>query len=73
MERPDFKIRKNDIEIFVEASTSNPTDGDKYSKEFIQESIDKKDIDVQNELVDYYVVKLGSVLYSKVNKKYWEI
>lgn len=73
MERPDFKIKKNDIEIFVEASTSNPTDGDKYSKEFIQESIDKKDIDMQNELVDYYVIKLGSVLYSKVNKKYWEI
>lgn len=73
MERPDFKIEKNGIEIFVEASTSNPSDGDKYNNEFIQESIDKKDINVQNELVDYYVVKLGSVLYSKVNKKYWEI
>ncbi len=74
-DRPDFHLLKNGTEIFVEASTSNEKSDDIYTEEFIKEAMALKDIEIQNELIDYYVIRMGSVLYSKVNKdtKYWEL
>lgn len=72
-ERPDFLIKKDDIEIYVEASTSNPDKDDKYQDYIIEKAIKENDYKIQNELIDYYTIKIGSVLYSKLCKKYWEI
>lgn len=39
---------------------------DVYTKEFIEEALDKNDIQIQNELIDYYVIRMGSVLFFKI-------
>jgi len=31
------------------------------------------DLGIQNELTDYFVIRMGSVLFSKLNKRYWEL
>jgi hypothetical protein len=72
-DRPDFHLKKDDFEFFVEATTSNEKEGDIYTKEFIKSAIEKKDLKIQQELIDYYVIRMGSVLYTKLNKKYWEL
>jgi hypothetical protein len=72
-DRPDFHLKKSETELFVEASISNEKTDDIYTEEFIKEAIELKDINIQNELTDYYTIRLGSVLYSKLNKKYWEL
>jgi hypothetical protein len=46
---------------------------DVFSKEFIDASKAKNDLVVQQNLIEYYVIRMGSVLYSKLNKKYWEL
>lgn len=72
-DRPDFHLKKSETELFVEASISNEKTDDIYTEEFIKEALELKDINIQNELTDYYTMRLGSVLYSKLNKKYWEL
>jgi hypothetical protein len=72
-DRPDFHLKKMQTELFVEASVSNEKVDDIYSAEFIKEALALNDIAIQNELVDYYIIRLGSVLFSKLNKKYWEL
>lgn len=71
--RPDFHLRKEIIDFFVEASISNEKEGDKYGKNYIQKAIKENDLAIQKELVEYYVVRMGSVLFSKLQKKYWEL
>lgn len=61
--RPDFLIRKDNQEIFIEAVTTNPTiDKD----DFIPNAFDKEGIDV-------FFLKLRSTLLKKLKKKYWEL
>ncbi len=72
-DRPDFHLLKDGSEIYVEATISTEKTDEKYTAEFINESIQKKDLKIQNELIDYYVIRMGSVLFSKLNKKYWEL
>lgn len=72
-DRPDFHLRKGTTDLFVEASVSNEKADDIYTKEFIKEALKLQDIEIQNELIDYYVIRMGSVLFSKLNKKYWEL
>ena len=67
--RPDFHLRKENIDFFVEASISNEKEGDKYDKNYIQKAIKENDLVIQKELVEYYVVRMGSVLFSKLQKK----
>jgi hypothetical protein len=71
--RPDFHVKKNDYDFFIEASLSSEKEEEKYSKQFLKEAVEKNDLAVQNEMIDYYSIRLGSVLYSKLNKKYWEL
>jgi hypothetical protein len=73
VERPDFHVKKKGLELFIEASLSAEKEQDLFSKEFIQESIAKKDLAVQQQLIDYYIMRMGGVLFSKLNKKYWEL
>ncbi|MDH7447242.1 hypothetical protein [Aquimarina sp. 2201CG14-23] len=71
--RPDFHVKKKEYDFFIEASLSAEKIDEKYSEEFIKESIKKMDLDVQKDILDYYTIRLGSVLFSKLNKKYWEL
>ncbi|EKT4550763.1 hypothetical protein JE952_002419 [Flavobacterium psychrophilum] len=71
--RPDFHVKKKDYNFFIEASLSAEKEDEKYSREFINEAVENKDLAVQKELIDYYSIRLGSVLFSKLNKKYWEL
>lgn len=72
-DRPDFHLIKNEFELFVEASISNEKSDDIYTSDFIKEAIELNDIEIQKELTDYYIIRLGSVLFSKLSKKYWEL
>lgn len=72
-DRPDFHVKKNGNEIFIEASLSNEKDYDPFSKEFIKNAIAKQDMVIQTQLIDYYVMRMGSVLFSKLNKRYWDL
>lgn len=72
-DRPDFYLKKDGIEFFVEACSSNPAVNDKFTDEFIEASMKAKDKVAEQNLKDYYTIKIGSILFSKVNKRYWEL
>lgn len=68
-ERPDFIIEKDGIRVAVEATTVNPSKGKKKENKqgtFSDEEWLEK---LRNELP----IKFGSPLFSKLNKKYWEL
>lgn len=71
--RPDFYPQKDGFDFFVEASLSNEVQEEKFTKEYILEAQKNNDLDVQNELIEHYIMRMGSVLYSKLQKKYWEL
>lgn len=71
--RPDFHVKKNGYDFFIEASLSSEKEAERYSREFIREAVEKNDLKIQKELIDYYSIRMGSVLYSKLNKRYWEL
>ncbi|PIB29289.1 hypothetical protein BFP77_06370 [Maribacter sp. 4U21] len=71
--RPDFHVAKNGTDFHVEASLSSEVDGDKFTKEYILKAQKDNDLAVQKELIEHYVIPMGSVLYSKLQKKYWEL
>lgn len=72
-EMPDFQLKAGDLDVFVEASISNEKEGDKYSKDFIKQALKENNLGIQKELIDYYVIRMGSVLYSKLKKTYWNL
>lgn len=73
-DRPDFHLVKGDIDVFVEASLSaDKKEADVFSKDFIKEAVAKNDLVIQQQLIDYYIIRLGSVLFSKLCKTYWEL
>lgn len=71
--RPDFHVKKNNIDFFVEASLSNEVVEEKFTKEYILEATKNNDLNIQKELIEHYIMRMGSVLYSKLQKKYWEL
>ena len=72
-DRPDFQLKKSGIEFYVEACSSNPAPNDRFTNEFIEASIKAKDKEAEQDLKDYYTIKIGSILFSKLTKKYWEL
>lgn len=64
--RPDFYARKNGFKIAIEAVTVNPTDGRSAPSHSTTE--ERREL-----LKDYMPIKFGSVLFSKLKKKYWEM
>lgn len=72
-DRPDFHLVKNGVEFFVEACSSNPADDDKFTDEHINASLKKMDLQVESELIEYYSMKVGSILFSKIKKGYWNL
>lgn len=71
-DRPDFHLKKEDVEMYVEACSSNPAKNDRFTSEFIESALRTMDKDVELDLKTYYTIKIGSILYSKLEKKYWE-
>src|SRR5205814_6507201 len=71
--RPDFHLEKNGIDFFLEASCSNPAENDEYSDEYIEKAFYEKNHTIEKNLIDYYSIKIGSVLFSKLQKKYWDL
>ena len=76
-DNPDFFITKNNLEIAVEAVTSNPTNNDKDTEELIKQAFDNSNPEqqkqAQRDIIDQTTIKLGSALFSKLKKKYWEM
>jgi hypothetical protein len=70
---PDFHLKKADDEIYVEASISNEKEDDIYTEEEIKKAIESNNTEIEKELIENYIMRMGSVLYSKLNKKYWEL
>lgn len=71
--RPDYHLKNNDIEFFIEASCSNPSHVEEYTDDYIEKSMIIKDKSVEQNLINYYTIKIGSVLYSKLKKEYWNL
>jgi len=71
--RPDFHITKNEKYFFIEASLSNEIEVAKFSRADIKKALETKDEKLEKDLIDHYIIRMGSVLYSKLCKKYWEL
>jgi hypothetical protein len=73
-DRPDYNLYKNNNEVFVEATASFPTDtNEKFTDDFIKDALKKKDVKIQEEILDHYIIKMAGVLYSKMKKEYWKL
>jgi len=75
-DNPDFFISKSVFEIAVEAVTSNATDNDIETEELIKKTLNFKNPEerklAQRQIIDQTTIKLGSALFSKLSKKYWD-
>ncbi|MCB9324012.1 MAG: hypothetical protein H6571_09790 [Lewinellaceae bacterium] len=80
---PDFHLKKDNLEFFIEATTSNPSkDEEGFSDLSLKNAIASGDYQKLDDSKEHYSIKLGSVLRSKVNrgksknkkkKEYWEL
>ena len=67
--RPDFVVQKKEVSVCIEAVTANLTQSDSNHAE----ENDQGTSDVFERLLHTDPIKLGSPLYSKLKKKYWEL
>lgn len=70
-EAPDFLCTSLYPDIFVEATTVNPTRINGVIAEVDPTTLSKEEL--KSYLNDYMPIKWGSALYSKLNKRYWEL
>jgi hypothetical protein len=71
-DRPDFQLRKGGIEVFVEAVTANPpgqASGQPYGA--FPEAMSPEEARRYHD--HEAAIRLGSPLYSKLNKRYWKL
>jgi len=61
---PDYICNKYGNEFCIEAVTVNPTQSNKTL-------LEDSDEDNENKILNYYPIKYGSALFSKLKKKYW--
>jgi hypothetical protein len=68
-EAPDFLYRRNDLglDVWVEAVTANP------SGKYAEEPEPKTPKEKYREMHEVIPIRLGSPLYSKLQKRYWEL
>lgn len=71
-DRPDFQLRKGDVEVFVEAVTANPP-GKASGQPYGAFPEVKSPEEVRHYHANEMAIRLGSPLYSKLKKKYWEL
>lgn len=71
-DRPDFLLTRDRLTVAVEAVTANPTPGKHYQPyELFPAAGPKTKEEVFQHLKHEVAVKLGSPLYSKLQKRYW--
>jgi hypothetical protein len=68
---PDFCLKKSGVEIFVEATTANQ--GGPGIKSYKLRPPDRTTSELQAYLANEVPIRLGSPLFSKLQKKYWEL
>ena len=68
-ESPDFLFQRDDLGlgVWVEAVTANPSE--KYADEPAPKTVEE----MQRQMHEVIPIRLGSPLYSKLQKKYWEL
>jgi hypothetical protein len=71
---PDFAVSRHGQQVFVEAVTVNPTDGDLRPNPNAP-AIQREPDEIAQLLMEKMAIKFGSALYSKLSrsKPYWEI
>ena len=75
-ERPDFIVSNGKLEVCIEVTTSNPPSHLKLqnlSKEIHKIDPEKIDEGLMEKLTDELPIRFGSPLFSKLNKRYWEL
>jgi hypothetical protein len=72
---PDFLCRKGDIVVAVEATTANPSGGDiaPTTLEGLQRRAEESPVETLRRIEHEMPIRLGSALFSKLNRKYWEL
>ena len=72
--RPDFMIERNGVRVAVEAVTSNPTPSGVYQRyEAIGGPPATDMAGIAHHLRNEVQIRMGSALYSKLQKRYWEL
>jgi hypothetical protein len=73
-ERPDFLITKDGLTVAVEAVTANPPPGPDFQPyELFPKDGPKTKEEALQHLQHEMAIRLGSPLYTKLQKKYWEL
>jgi len=70
-DQPDFIIERNGINAAVEATTVNRTQP--MPLETTRENHELSDEELQKRLSDELPIRFGSPLFSKLNKRYWDL
>lgn len=71
-DRPDFLLRRDGVEAFVEAVTANPP-GQPAGLPYEAFPLERSPGEVAAYHRNEVPIRLGSPLFSKLNKKYWEL
>lgn len=72
-ERPDFLITRNGLTVAVEATTANPTQQSIPEIRETQERVTVESGEFRTHTDQEAVMKLGSALFSKLQKQYWKL
>lgn len=64
---PDFMVRGHGVEFAIEATTANPAHGGPPPE------LPEDPVELQAYIDGELAVRLGSALFSKLNKRYWEL
>lgn len=70
--QPDFIARKSERTVCIEAVTANPTQVVKIASCIGSSDDMQEELDIISKIENEIPIKLGSALFSKLQKKYWE-
>ncbi len=71
-EQPDFIVSNGNMKVAVEATTSSPQEQDRFKNTIPH--IEKRSLEEIQQHIDHELpIRLGSALFSKVQKRYWEL
>ena len=68
---PDFTVTRNGVTVSIEATTVNPSQGPTSTSDSLPGSLDPKEL--EHFLNQDIPIKFGSPLFSKLQRKYWEL
>ncbi|AEE53837.1 hypothetical protein [Haliscomenobacter hydrossis] len=72
--RPDFHLEKGGCEFFIEATTSNISSNEiDFTDKKMLNALWSNNLSFQDESLKHYTIKIGSALFSKLNKNYQEL